>query len=121
MPAARPRMQVTPSETAYRLLAELSRLTGQAPATITRELLDEAVPALELALAALRDAKKRPERMQAAMARFSAKAINELTQAQLDLDAAMAKKPGRKPKAGKPTKASAVRKGRRGRGAANTG
>lgn len=108
MPAARPRMQVTPSETVYRLLGELSKLTGQAPATITRELLDEAVPALEMAVDTLRDVKKRPERVQAAMARFSARAINELTQAQLDLDTAMEKRRGPKPK-------------KKGPGAANTG
>jgi predicted DNA-binding protein len=98
MPAARPRMQVTPSETAYRLLQELSSLVGQPPATITRELLDEAVPALQMAVENLRDAKKRPEQVQAALARFAARAINELTQAQLDLDSAMEKKRGPKPK-----------------------
>jgi hypothetical protein len=100
MPAARPRMQVTPSETAYKLLRELSKLTGQAPATITRELLDEAVPAMQLAVESIRDAQKRPDRVQAAMARFATRAINDLTQAQLDLDTAMRKKPGRKPRKG---------------------
>lgn len=93
-------MQVTPSETSYRLLRELSTLTGQAPATITRELLDEAVPALQLAVEAMREAKKRPDRVQAAMGRFATKAINDLTQAQLDLDAALRQKPGRKPRKG---------------------
>ncbi len=91
------RMQVTASETSFRLLRELSALTGQAPATITRELLDEAVPALEMAVEALREVKKRPDQVQAAMGRFAMKAINDLTQAQLDLDTAMRKKPGRKP------------------------
>lgn len=100
MPAARPRMQVTPTETAYKLLRELSKLTGQAPATITRELLDEAVPALQLAVEAIRDVKKRPDRVQAAMGRFATKSIHELTQAQLDLDAAMEKKRGPKPRKG---------------------
>jgi predicted DNA-binding protein len=102
-------MHVTPTETAYRLLQELSALTGDAPATITRELLDEAVPALEMAVQALRDVQKRPDRVHAAISRFSTKAIHELTQAQLDLDSAMQKKPGRKP--GKT----------QGQGAANTG
>lgn len=100
MPAARPRMQVTPSETSYKLLRELSKLTGQAPATITRELLDEAVPALQLAVEAIRDVQKRPDRVQAAMGRFATKSIHDLTQAQLDLDAAMRKKPGPKPRKG---------------------
>lgn len=100
MPAATPRMQVTPTKTAYALLRELSALTGQAPATITRELLEEAVPALQMAVEAMRDVKKRPDRVQAAMARFATQSINDLTQAQLDLDAAMEKKRGRKPRKG---------------------
>ena len=106
MPAARPRMQVTPSETSYRLLQELSALTGQAPATLTREMLDEAVPALEMMVMAMRDMKKRPDQVRAAMDRVSTRAIRDLSQAQLDLDTAMKKRPGRKGK---------------GREAANTG
>lgn len=101
-------MHVTPSETSYRLLRELSALTGDGMATIVRELLQEAEPALQLAVESLREVKKRPEQVQAAMNRFSARAINELTQQMLDLDTAMQKKPGPKPKA-------------KGRGAANTG
>ena len=109
MPAARPRMHVTPSETVYRLLGELSALTGQAPATLTRELLDEAVPALEAAVMAMRDMKRRPEQVRAAMDRLAHSAIRDISQAQLDLDSAMQKRPGRKPGKGK------------GREAANTG
>ncbi len=107
MPATQPRLHVTPTKTTHALLIELSKLTGQGKATIVRELLIEATPALELAVDTLRDLKKRPERVQAAMSRFSARAINELTQAQLDLDKAMEKKPGPKPK-------------QKGRGAAKT-
>ena len=101
MPAARPRMHVTPSETVYRLLQELSALTGDAPATVVRELLDEAVPALETAVAALQELKRRPEQAQAAMARLATTAIRDLTQAQLDLDTAMEKQRGRKPGKGR--------------------
>ncbi len=101
MPAARPRMHVTPSETVYRLLQELSALTGQPPASMVRELLDEAVPALELAIEAIRDVKRRPEQVQAAMARFADTAIRDLSQARLDLDTAMQKRPGRKPGKGR--------------------
>ena len=97
MPAARPRMHVTPSETVYRLLQAISKATGTPPATLVRELLDEAVPALETTLEAIRLVKNRPAEAQAAMARLSAMAINQLTQAQLDLDTALKKKPGRKP------------------------
>lgn len=98
MPAARPRMQVTPSETAYRLLKRISELSGQAPATITRELLDEAVPAMEVTIQALELVKGRPQEAQAALARFAAESINKLTQAQLELDKAIEGKRGRKPK-----------------------
>ncbi len=109
MAAARPRMHVTPSESAYRLLAELSKLTGQAPATIVRELLDEMVPAIETTLEAVRMVQTRPLQAQAAMHRLATAAVRDLSQAQLDLDTAMRKKPGRKP--GKKS----------GTGAANTG
>ena len=90
-------MQVTPSETVYRLLAAISKLTGQPPATIVRELLDEAVPALEMTLEAFQTIKARPEETQAALLRMSAHVQNTISQAQLDLDTAMQKKPGRKP------------------------
>ncbi len=108
MPAARPRMQVTPSETSYRFLQELCRLTGKAPATIVRELLDEAAPALETAVLALREVRRRPEQAQAAMTRLANTAIRDLSQAQLDLDTALKQRPGRKPAS-------------KGQGAANTG
>ena len=96
MPAARPRMHVTPSESTYRLLQEVSRLTGKPPATIVRELLDEAAPALEATVAALTMLKTRPREAQAAINRYAAQAMTQLGQAQLDLDTAMQKKPGRK-------------------------
>lgn len=107
MPAARPRMQVTPSQSTFLLLRELSELTGQAPATIVRELLDEAAPALQMTLEAFRAIKARPQEAQAAVARMAAQAHQVIAQATLDLNTD--KKPGRKP--GKKT----------GRGAANTG
>ena len=98
MPAARQRMHVTPSETAHRLLKRIAELSGQGPATITRELLDEAIPAMELTIKALEMVNERPQEAQAAMARFAAISINRLTQAQLDLDKALEGKRGRKPK-----------------------
>jgi hypothetical protein len=76
-----------------------------------RELLEEAAPALEAMLEAARLVKSRPEQAQAAIARFANKATADLAQAQLDLDAAIRKKPGRKP--GKKNS-----QGKRGRGAA---
>lgn len=107
MPATTPRMQVTPTRTTYALLRQMQELTGKAPATITRELLDEAVPALEMALEALRMLKDRPKAAQQAVDRMLDTAMMGAAQARLDLDKAMNKKPGRKPS--------------KGRGAAKTG
>ena len=103
------RIYITPSPTVGPLLREVSKLTGKPAATIVREMLDEAAPALVAMIEALRVMKRRPEQAQAALARMAAKAQIDLAQAQLDLDAAIRKKPGRKP--GK----------KPGRGAANTG
>lgn len=108
MPAARPRMHVTPTETSYRLLSEMAKLSGMGIATVVREVLNDANPEFELFIEQMRAVKKRPEQVQAAMNRYSVRAINELTQQMLDLDTAMQKKPGPKPKP-------------KGRGAANTG
>jgi hypothetical protein len=99
-------MHVTPSEGSYLLLTRLSKLTGKAQATIVRELLDEAAPALEQMLEAFEQLAKRPQEMEAVVHRLAAQAHQTISQVTLDLDTD--RKPGRKP-------------GKRGRGAANTG
>lgn len=111
MPTIEKRLFITPSPTVGPLLRELSKVTGKPAATLVREFLDEAAPALQMTLEALKMAKTRPAEAQAAMARLSAQAINQLTQQQLDLDSALRKKPGRKPSGKK----------KPGRGAAKTG
>lgn len=107
MPATQPRLQITPSPHSHLLLERLSKITGKGKATIIRELLDEASPALEMMLAAFEQIDKTPEEMQAAVGRLAAQAHRTIAQATLDLDTD--RKPGRKP--GK----------KQGRGAANTG
>lgn len=97
MPGIEKRVVVTPSPSTGPLLTALAEALGKPKATIIRELLDEAAPALEMALEALRVLKTRPEAAQAAMSRFATSSIHELTQAQLDLDKALSKRPGRKP------------------------
>ena len=99
-------MHVTPSEGTYRLLSELQRLTGKPPATIVRELLDEAAPALEIMLEAYRGLHSTPNEAREAVLRLAAQGHAAITQATLDLDTN--KKPGRKPR-------------KQGREAANTG
>lgn len=121
MPAATPRMQVTPTRTTYALLQEMQALTGKAPATITRELLDEATPALEAAIEALRVLKQRPQAAMQAVDRMLETAITHATQARLDLDTAMNDKAGRKPRKGASGARAASPKRRQGQGAAKTG
>jgi len=98
-------MQVTPSEKSYRLLVELSKLTGKAPATIVREILDEGSAGLEMAIEGIRLVQQRPEETRAAMVRIASHAHTAISQASFDLNTD--RKPGRKPK--------------KGQGAANTG
>ena len=116
MPAARPRMHVTPSESVHALLGELSRLTGKPPATFVREMLDEAVPSLEKLVEAFRMLNERPQDAMQAVDRMLDDAMRGFTQARLDLDKAMEKKPGRKPAA-----LPAKRRRTPGQGAAKTG
>ena len=110
-------MHVTPSEKGYRLLQELSKLTGKPPATIVRELLDEAFPALEMMIQAFRDIQATPDLAQAAVMRMAAQAHQTIAQATLDLsnDA----KPGRKPREAGSERPAAARSNK-GRGAAKT-
>ena len=116
MPRARPKLQVTPTESSGLLLAKLSKITGKGQATIVRELLDEASPALEMMLEAVEQLAKRPQEMEAAIYRLAAQAHQTISQATLDLD--NSNKPGRKPRNGKPAASQGKPKGR---GAANTG
>ena len=122
MPAITPRMQVTPTETSYRLLKRMQELTGKAPATITRELLDEAVPALEASIGALEMLQTRPRQAMQAVDRMLEGAMMGAAQARLDLDKAMGKRPGRKPRKGDSRPAAGRAKAKKqGRGAAKTG
>lgn len=117
----KPRMQVTPTRTSFLLLKEMERLTGKAPATITRELLDEATPALEAAIEALRVLKQRPKQAMQAVDRMLDTAMLGAAQARLDLDKAMNAKPGRKPRKAASVSRAASPRAKQGQGAAKTG
>jgi len=88
-------MHVTPTERTRLLLDELSKLTGKAPATMVREILEEASPAFEMMIESHRQIQTRPGEAQAAVLRMAAQAHATIAQASLDLDTN--KKPGRKP------------------------
>lgn len=80
------------------VLRELSKLTKEPQSRLISELLDQTLPALLMTVQALKNVKERPEQVQAMLSDYCSGAINQVTQAQLDLSAALKLKPGRKPK-----------------------
>ena len=94
------RIYITPSPVAGPVLRDLAKLTGKPPPTIVRELLDEALPALQETVEALKVVKKRPEEAVAGFQRMAAKAHSDLAQLQLEKAAPQGKKPVRKPTKG---------------------
>lgn len=105
MPTIAARFSITPSPACEPIINELAKLLGKPKAAIVRELLDEAMPAMQLTLEAVRIAKTHPERAQALLADYGARAVHQLMQEQINFSEALKKRPGRKP----------------GRGAAKTG
>ena len=98
MASRMPRIQISPSPDLSVTLLALSRLTNQPQSRVVVELLQEALPALQMTVKALQNVKKRPLEVQAMMNDYSSRAINELTQQQMDFSEALKQKPGRKPK-----------------------
>lgn len=105
MPSRCPRIQISPSPDLSVVLKELAKLRKQPQSRVIVELLEEALPALQMTIKALQNVKKRPQEVQAMMAEYSTRAINELTQHQMNFSEALKAKPGRKPKgaSGRPT------------------
>lgn len=93
-----PRIQISPSPDLSAVLKELAKLTKQPQSRVIVELLEEGLPALQMTVQALRNVKKRPQEVQAMLAQYSARAINDLTQEQINFSDALKAKPGRKPK-----------------------
>lgn len=96
MPATQPRLQITPTLQSHLLLERLSKLTGKGKATIVREMLDEAAPAMQAMVEAFEQLAKRPQEMEAVVHRMAAQAHQTIAQVTLDLDTG--RKPGPKPK-----------------------
>ena len=89
MAVKRKRVNVTLSWPLWELVGEVSEHTGQPKAGIITELLEEVRPALESTIEALRVVKERPHEAQRLMANFSAQAVSDLMQQQLELDKAL--------------------------------
>lgn len=84
-----PRVAVTLTPEAMKILDELAALLQQPKAAVVAELIDEALPALQTAIQALRIAAEQPREAQRLIGNYAAKATLELSQQQLDLDAAI--------------------------------
>lgn len=88
----RPRLQITPSPELWRLIDLVHARTGQPKSGIVSELLDQAQPAVVMLLQALELAAEAPREAQRLLTNFSADAVGQLMQAQLDLDKAITDK-----------------------------
>lgn len=84
-----PRVAVTLTPEGMKVLDELAELLQQPKAAVVAELIDEALPALQTAIQALRIAAEQPREAQRLIGQYAAKATRELSQQQLDLDAAI--------------------------------
>ncbi len=83
------RVAVTLSPESMLVLTQIAEVMGQPKAALVAELVDAALPAIKATLDALRVAQEQPREAQRLMANFAAQATMELSQQQLDLDAAI--------------------------------
>jgi uncharacterized protein (DUF1778 family) len=86
-----PRLQVTLTPETMAVLERAARLTGQRKATMAGELIEAALPALQLVEQASLLAKVDPREAQRLISNFGASAMGDLSQHQLDFDAAVTK------------------------------
>lgn len=84
-----PRVAVTLSPESLRILDELSELRSQPKSAIVAELVDMALPALKIAVDALRQFQESPREAQRLLQNFANERVTNLAQASLDLDAAI--------------------------------
>ena len=89
MPKAK-RLQITLSDEVWALVEEVHQLTGTPKSAVIAEILDEVAPAFQTTIAALRMLKESPREAQRLMSNYSAESVGKLSQAQLDLDKAIA-------------------------------
>jgi len=85
----RARIQVTPSPELWRLIDLVHEKTGQPRSALVAEMLDAVAPAIQTTLRAIELAESAPREAQQLLSTFSAKAVSDLMQQQLDLDAAI--------------------------------
>lgn len=86
-----PRLQVTLTAEGMAMLERISAATGEKKSTLLSELLEMGMPALEQTIQAIELVRTQPREAQRLMTNFGANAIQQLTQAQLDLDVSVGK------------------------------
>jgi hypothetical protein len=84
-----PRVQVTLTPEAMAMLDEIAQLSGQAKAAMIAELVDAALPAMQVTLEALRVVRRQPDEARRLMSQFAHQQTAALAQAQLNLDQAI--------------------------------
>lgn len=77
-------------------LERVSVLTGEAKATLASQLVEAAIPAMDVAAEALQHVKDSPREAQRLITRYSTEAVAQLAQHQLELDDLISAQPSRK-------------------------
>ena len=90
MATKRRRIQLALSDEVWLLVDEVHALTGTPKSAIIGEILDEVAPAFATQIQALRLLKESPREAQRLMQNFANESVGKLSQAQLELDAAIA-------------------------------
>lgn len=90
----RRRVQVTLSVETWAKVEAIADRLKEPKATILAELIDQALPALDLTIQALDLAQSAPREAQRLLTNFGAEKMMELHQQQLELDALVTKKQG---------------------------
>ncbi len=89
MATKRKRLNVTLSDEVWALVDEVHGFTGDSKSSIVSEILDEIAPVFVTQIQALRQLAEAPREAQRLIQNFSNVSIGKLTQANLDLDAAL--------------------------------
>lgn len=90
----RRRVQVTLSEETWEQVERVADRLQKPKAAILAELIDAALPAMNVTIEALKLAQEFPREAQRLVTNYGAQAVMQLQQQQLELDAAITKKQG---------------------------
>ena len=92
------RIQVTPSIEARAVLDELAMLTGKSRSFLVADILQEALPALQTVIDAVKTIQAKPEAAKALIDDYASRSIQSINQAQIAFTNQIHQKRGPKPK-----------------------